>query len=176
VRIRVRDIEETTKELVSAEPTSDLNPLLEHGSVRDYEFVGPGTARVRCYRAGSDLFFDGEVTSTVVGRCARCLESFSFDLPMSFAFVMVPRGGRWEEEDPDMGGVDLAQYEGEEVDLSPLLRERMLLALPTLPLCGESCRGLCPQCGANLNTEQCGCVSEEGDARLAVLRNLKVGR
>jgi uncharacterized protein len=176
VRIRVRDIEETTKELVFEEPTSDLNSLLEQGPVRDYQFVGPGTVRVRCYRAGSDLFFAGEVMSAVEGRCARCLASFSFDLPVPFSFVMVPRGGRWTEEETEMEGVDLAHYEGEEVDLSPLLRERILLALPTLPLCAESCRGLCPHCGANLNTERCECVADEGDPRLAVLRDLKVRR
>jgi uncharacterized protein len=60
--------------------------------------------------------------------------------------------------------------------LTPLIREQMILALPTRPLCQEDCRGLCPRCGANLNERDCGCNLETGDARLAVLRSIKVRR
>ncbi len=73
---------------------------------------------------------------------------------------------------------DLTQsfYEGTEIDLTPLMYEQIMLALPTRPLCGEECRGLCPQCGINRNTGQCACVAEAGDPRWSVLRNLKIDR
>ncbi len=174
MQIRVRDIEETSKELVYEDSTSELNRVLAQGPVHDYEFSGPATVRVRYYRAGQELFFAGEVVSRVVGQCARCLESFPFTLTPPFSLVLAPRVGRWAEQDLDEGEVDLNWYEGEEVDLSPLLRERMLLALPTAPLCNENCRGLCARCGANLNAGSCGCPTGEGDARLGVLRNLKL--
>jgi uncharacterized protein len=64
-------------------------------------------------------------------------------------------------------------YEGELVDLSPPLRERLLLSLPTLPLCRDDCRGLCARCGSDLNAGPCGCAAEAGDPRLAVLRTLR---
>ena len=87
---------------------------------------------------------------------------------------MVPHQGRWAEEDLDGGGGDLTWYEGEEIDVSPMLRERMLLALPTLPLCREGCRGLCPQCGARSQRRGRAPVRRrQGDPRLAVLRTLK---
>ena len=64
----------------------------------------------------------------------------------------MPRQGHWAEEALDDGGDEhMMWYEGEEVDLSPPLRERLLLALPTLPLCRDDCRGLCARCGADLN-------------------------
>ena len=76
---------------------------------------------------------------------------------------MVPQQGRWAEEALDDGGDDhLIWYEGEEIDLSPLLRERLLLALPTLPLCRDDCRGLCARCGADLNAGPCGCAARRG--------------
>ena len=73
---------------------------------------------------------------------------------------------------------DLSQsfYEGTEVDLTPLVYEQVMLALPTRPLCGEECRGLCPQCGINRNSGQCACATEAGDPRWAALRNLKIDR
>ena len=81
---------------------------------------------------------------------------------------MVPHQGRWAEEDLAGGGGDLTWYEGEEIDVSPMLRERMLLALPTLPLCREGCRGLCAQCGRDLNAGPCDCA--RGGGRPALRR------
>jgi uncharacterized protein len=72
--------------------------------------------------------------------------------------------------------LELSVYQGEEVDLSPLIREQVLLALVDRPLCREDCRGLCPRCGVNLNERECGCVAETPAPRLAVLRTLKVAR
>lgn len=174
VRIRLRDIEEATKELVYDEPTGELNALLEHGPVHDYQFPTPAAVRLRYYRAGQELFFDGEMRTAVVGECARCLEPFRFEHAPRFSFIMVPREGRWAEERLDDGGDDLIWYEGEEIDLSPMLRERLLLTLPTLPLCRDACRGLCARCGSDLNAGPCACPADEGDPRLAVLRRLKL--
>jgi uncharacterized protein len=173
VRLRVRDIEETTKEIVYDESTSELNPLLEHGPVHDFAFVGPATVQLRYYRSGQEIFLEGEMRATVVGQCARCLESFEFSHAPPFSFIMVPHEGQWAEEDLEGGGGDLTWYEGEEIDVSPMLRERMLLALPTLPLCRDGCRGLCARCGRDLNVGPCGCVADAGDPRLAALQSLK---
>ena len=173
MRLRVRDIEETTKEIVYDESTSELNPLLEHGPVHDFAFVGPANVRLRYYRSGQEIFLEGDMRATVIGQCARCLESFEFAHAPRFSFIMVPRHGRWAEEDLAGGGGDLTWYEGEEIDVSPMLRERMLLALPTLPLCRDACRGLCAQCGRDLNAGPCDCAAAVGDPRFAVLRSLK---
>lgn len=173
MRLRVRDIEETTKAIVYDESTSELNPLLEHGPVHDFEFVGPANVQLRHYRSGQEIFLEGELRARVIGQCARCLESFEFTHAPRFSFIMVPHQGRWAEEDLAGGGGDLTWYEGEEIDVSPMLRERMLLALPTLPLCREGCLGLCAQCGSDLNARPCDCGAAAGDPRFAVLRTLK---
>ncbi len=170
MRVHVRDIEEATRVLAFEEPTVELNSLFG-GPARDYRFLGPEAVRLVCYRAGQDLFFEGEATSTVAGQCARCAETFEFTLTTVLGFVLVPRSGRLAEEDEQDG--DVNTYEGEEVDLSPIVRERVLLSLPTLPLCAPDCRGLCARCGANLNEEPCRCASDAGDARLAILRTVK---
>ena len=174
MRIRVRDIEEATKELTYDEPTGELNPLLEHGPIHDYEFVGPVAVTVRYYRAGTELFFEGETRGRVAGQCARCLETFEFTHAPRFAVILVPREGKWANE--DLADEDeVGFYDGEEVDLTPQIRDRLLLSLPTLPLCRESCRGLCPSCGADLNQQACQCVAPAADPRLAILRGLKLG-
>lgn len=174
MRIPLRDIEETPKETAFDEPTSELAALLAHGPVHDYEFLGPAQVAMRYYRSGQELFFQGDIQSRVAGQCARCLTRFEFTHDPDFDFIMVPRLGRWADEPLDGGGDEnLMWYEGEEVDLSPPLRERLLLTLPTLPLCRDDCRGLCARCGADLNAGSCGCPAEVGDPRLAVLRTLR---
>jgi uncharacterized protein len=175
VRIRIHDFTEATQELVYQEPTQDLNALFEQGPVHDYHFVGPSAIRVTYYRSGQELFVSGEAASEVVGACARCLIEYVFRPPARFAFVFVPQR-RGVPVERDREDPDFCTYAGDEIDLSPLVRERILLALPTLPLCAEGCRGLCTQCGTNLNTDRCECRRESHDLRFAALGHLKVGR
>ncbi len=175
MKINVHEIEADAKELAYEEPTDALNPLLDRGAVRDFEFVAPVDVRVTYYRAGQELFFSGSLRGPVVGHCARCLDDFVLDMNRSFNFVLVPYSEEGEQTGLNEDDLELSVYRGDEVDLSGLLREQILLALPTRPLCAEDCQGLCPQCGANRNKGTCRCPAPEGDPRLAVLRGLKVG-
>ena len=175
MRLNVHEIEEVAKELVYEESTDSLNALLLHGQVCDFEFPAAAEVRVEYYRAGQELFFQGRIAGGVIGHCARCLEEYAFDLAKEFFVVLVPKhdlpaGVELSDED-----LDLSFYAGDAVDLSPLVREQIILALPTRPLCRDNCNGLCPSCGANLNTHHCQCTAASGDPRLAVLRSLKVG-
>jgi uncharacterized protein len=63
--------------------------------------------------------------------------------------------------------------DAEELDLRPILRERVILAVPDYPVCREDCRGLCPSCGANLNETDCNCAVAESDARWGPLLKLQ---
>ena len=60
-----------------------------------------------------------------------------------------------------------------QIDLGHLVMEQLHLALPMKPLCSETCKGLCPQCGTNLNTGSCNCDPRWEDPRLAALKALK---
>lgn len=178
MKLNVHDIEEVAKELAYDESTDSLNGLLVHGEVCDFEFPAPAAVRMEYYRAGQELFFHGHIADEVVGHCARCLENYVFPLEKDFSVVLVPRSGRPATVEDDLNGedLDLSFYDGDEIDLSPLIREQIILALPTRPLCRESCKGLCAHCGTNLNLQTCDCTASSEDPRLAVLKNLKVGR
>lgn len=62
---------------------------------------------------------------------------------------------------------------GDLLDLEPMVREVLLLDAPLVPLCRPDCSGLCPVCGADLNSETCSCASEVVDPRWAALDELK---
>ena len=173
MKIHVEDIKETEKSAAFVEEVVEINEALSKTGTVDYQFRGAVPVDVSFYRLGADLFFRGRFQGHVSGNCARCLESYPFSLGKDFTFVLKPHDGAAEEEELSEEDLSFGFYEGDEVDLAPLVREAMILALPTKPLCREDCRGLCPRCGANRNHEECGCRSEWSDPRLEVLRALK---
>lgn len=168
--VRIQEIEETVQQRSFSAAVDDLNALVRLGSVVEYEFRETVNVDVQYYRAAADLFFDGRATVQVRGVCARCAEPFDFTLETPLSLVVVPRPAG--PADPD----EVDYYEGEWLDLAPLVHERLLLALPTRALCSEECRGLCPVCGENRNLVDCGCRQSFADPRLAVLRNWKARR
>jgi uncharacterized protein len=177
VKIAIQDIKEVPQTATFARDVEELNALLRHGTA-DFVATAPIGVSVSYYRAGMDVFLDGNVHANLSGHCGRCLSDYPFDLTRDFTVVLAPESELGPQGDTGKLGSDdlaLSYYAGEEIDLSPLVDEQLILALPTRPLCTTSCRGLCPQCGTSLNTRSCGCTIVREDPRLAVLRTLKVG-
>ena len=95
-----------------------------------------------------------DITTQFTCTCQRCLESFV--LPLKFTaegrdYLIHPAN---EIERKDNFAVD---WKYQTIDLSEYLTQEVELALPFYPLCQEQCRGLCPNCGANLNYHPCSC-------------------
>ena len=88
----------------------------------------------------------GTASAPVVGECARCLEPVTSEVEANFQELY-----RYEpspEEDDDEEDVQL--LDGDLLDLEPVLRDAVVLALPLSPLCSDDCAGLCPECGVRL--------------------------
>ncbi len=178
MKISIDEIPQTPKEIAFSESVEELNKIYSQSSNREFGFPASLEVELRYYRAAADLFFDGQLSGELRGVCGRCAEEYMFNLDQPFEFVLIPdpaRAGRKAEElhRDDLG---LSYYSEDEIDLSPLIAEQAMLALPTQPLCSESCRGLCGTCGINLNRESCSCAAQTGDPRMAVFQTLKVGR
>ena len=124
----------------------------------------------------------GTLTGAVVQRCDRCAEDAPTTIAHSietFESLHGPEDLLSEDEEDETVDTDPSDHIRVEkgvpmLDLASLCWEEFMLALPLRPLCSVQCKGLCSQCGANLNAAPCGCAEEKGDPRLAVLRNLKV--
>jgi uncharacterized protein len=177
VKLRIDDITAQGREISFAEPEQELNHTLARGSVREYFITAPLQVSLSYYRAGTEIFVSGTLKTTAIAACARCTEEFNRPSQRRFRYVLAPKATS-DSRDLELSTEDLelSFYQGDEIDLSPLIREQALLAMAERPLCREECRGLCPQCGANLNEGSCGCTTVGLDPRLAVLRSLKVAR
>jgi uncharacterized protein len=120
----------------------------------------------------------GTVRTELELTCSRCLEAFPLGVDASFDLRYLPASTMSSEPEREVADedLDLSYYRNDQIDLNELLREQFYLALPMKPLCREECRGLCPQCGANLNTAACTCAPTWEDSRLAALRALRPDR
>jgi uncharacterized protein len=117
----------------------------------------------------------GEIETKVEMVCARCLEAVVDEVHRSFDlfYSPLPLGVRPEEARLRDDDAEIGFFQGEGLFLADVLREQVLLALPMKAICRSDCRGLCPNCGANLNHEECRCETHSTDPRLAPLARLK---
>jgi uncharacterized protein len=117
----------------------------------------------------------GRFTGEVELSCGRCLESYRLAVATNFDLQYVPRSQNAGEGEREVEEDDLttAYYDDDHIDLGELIAEQFQLALPMKPLCSEGCKGLCPHCGTNLNTETCDCSRQWEDPRFASLKQFK---
>ena len=178
MKISLDEIPQSPKEIHFSERIEELNELYRRTQNRDFIFPPSLEVDLVYYRSDQDIFFSGNFHGLFKGCCSRCTEEYSFTLDKPFEFVLSPDPTQADRRAEELRQDDLgiSYYSSEEIDLEPLIAEQVILALPTRPLCSDDCRGLCSQCGANLNNEACACDAERGDPRMAIFRSLKVGR
>ena len=122
------------------------------------------------YRQSQGVFYlHGAVDADVAVVCHRCLEPVTAHVNGDFD-VIVRRGESSGVEGEDV--ITLGAHE-HEVPMEPLVHETVVVNAPMVVACRDDCRGLCPNCGVNLNTGSCDC-GEAGDSRWDALRRMKL--
>ena len=121
-----------------------------------------------------DIRVVGKLDATMEVSCARCLDPVRHTVNWAFDLLYRPLGvdRRAEEVAISEADTEIGYYEGDGLLLEEVLREQVLLATPVKLVCRDDCKGLCPQCGTNLNVETCHC-QQLGDPRWAALSELK---
>lgn len=157
------DVSALTKARLGASLT--LNVDTGPQSLTDLE-VAFFRGTIRAIRVQGGILVQGTVDSQLRLECVRCLEPFVLPITLELEETFRLPGASLR---PD---VLYAVREDGWLDLTPLLREQGWLSIPMKPLCHSDCRGLCPQCGANLNLKSCTCERTSIDPRLALLKEL----
>jgi uncharacterized protein len=121
---------------------------------------------------GETVFVRGHLQARVPLHCGRCVEPYVVTVHPEVDARFVPSPGTRGEE-RELGAADLETdvYQHGTLDLTALLETETSLALPMKPLCRDTCRGLCPVCGANRNTTACACETRAPDPRWAALKD-----
>ena len=139
-----------------------------------YRIVAPVDLAFEIHKDKDKFRLVGTVTTELELACSRCLDPFRLPVAAPFDLRYLPLSAVSTDVEREVDDEDLetSYYENDAIDLNELLREQFYLALPMKPLCQDDCRGLCPQCGTNLNTGSCDCAPVWEDPRLAPLKNL----
>jgi len=125
---------------------------------------------------GTSILVTGRLVTRVETVCSRCLEPLevALDIDVEEEFrptVDIVTGRRLPVEEEDTAlWIDAHHI----LDLTEVLRQNLLLALPSHPLCRENCAGICPECGQNLNEKACNCMPREMDPGWFTLSGLKL--
>jgi len=141
----------------------------------DFRQVDPLEVCATAELVEGQIRITGELHTRLEMVCARCLEPVIEEISRDFDLFYRPMSSisRDEEFRLKLDDTGIAFYEGDGLFLADVLAEQVLLALPMKAICRSDCRGLCPHCGANLNTDECRCEAHAADSRLAPLARLK---
>jgi uncharacterized protein len=140
--------------------------------------VAPASVNGKVRLAGAEVFVNGQIETRVQVECDRCLKQV--ELPVNAGFdLQYITGAEYESS----AGAELTEevmsvsvFDGETIDVDEIVKEQILLAVPTRMLCQENCKGICPVCGIDKNTGDCECETKDVDPRWAALKNLNSGK
>jgi uncharacterized protein len=177
VKIRTEHIKETVREYTFIEPAGSFTLLAEMADAGECRFTGPVEVQVSAGRELDHYRIDGTVSVPVQLDCSRCLCSFDKAVVSCFTiFYSHGSAPRQDEDEVELEERDLitTSFSGDEIDLLPEIADQIALEIPLKPLCYETCKGLCPVCGLDLNTGVCTCVTTPKQSKFAVLKDFKV--
>ncbi len=163
MKIDISDLISKKCDNISVEENVNIDAVYRGNE--EIRLIKPITVKGHLYRADQCILFSGSFDTVIQTECCRCLEVFSTDISFRFNEMIV---GENEEDSDDV----IADVDNNIFDLNDFLERLLILKLPMRFLCDSDCKGLCPQCGTNLNNSECSCEKEDIDIRLIKLREL----
>ncbi len=175
-KVRIEDLPDEGLDFHFSDPKEEWDRYLHEIPALGFHIREALEAAIRLQAFGNAVQIKGWLHTVLELQCCRCLEDFSYPLTSQIDVTLFPEKGVVQEEDVELEAEDLKTgfFTGEEVDLSGLIREQIILAVPYRTLCQDECRGLCPQCGKNLNEGDCTCERKADPSAFDALKNLKL--
>lgn len=171
--VSINDLPPDGKEFDLDDPEIWLGPIQEFKM--DYKIVEPLHGKVFVQPVDEGVLVRGDLKGVVSVPCNRCAEDATVTINTDFSeYEEIPPEPNSKDE--GQKGCIVYQMHAPMLNLAEVGWEQFMLSLPVQPLCKDDCKGLCPECGANLNLDECSCKSETGDPRMAALRGVKVAK
>lgn len=170
MRIELENLEGGKSDFAHVYNPDDLNPIDER-----VKLSAPAEVNGKVRLAGNEVFVKGHVDTRAQVECDRCLKPVETPVSADFELEYIT-GSEYETSSAaelTEAEMSVSVFDGDAIDVDEIVKEQILLAVPTRLLCREECKGICPQCGTDLNTGECDCVTKEIDPRWAALKTLK---
>jgi uncharacterized protein len=170
VRIELENLEGRKGDFAHVYQPDELNPVDER-----VRLTAPAAVNGKVRLSGNEVFVSGHVDSRAQVECDRCLQPVEAPVSADFTLDYIT-GSEYESSEVaelTEAEMSVAVFDGEGLDVDEIVKEQILLAVPTRMLCREDCKGICPECGIDRNTGECSCVADNIDPRWAALKNFK---
>jgi len=156
---------------------AETSLLADPGEISPFGDSVIGVEKVECdlaiQKSSEEFFCQGRVRAELTLECARCLTHFRSRVEGETDFIATSEATVQERKNV-IDDEDYVFFKGDDlrVDVTEPVRHTLGVELPLKPLCSDECKGLCQQCGANLNKKTCNCRSEDADPRWEGLKKL----
>jgi uncharacterized protein len=169
MRIELENLEGSKGDFAHVYQPEDLNPVDERVSL-----IAPAAVNGKVRLSDNQVFVNGNVETRAQVECDRCLKPVGIPVNADFTLEYIGDSEYESSEAAELTEEELSVsvFDGEAIDVDEIVKEQILLAVPTRMLCREDCKGICPECGADKNTGECNCVTNEIDPRWAALKDL----
>src|SRR5215213_461091 len=169
MRIELVNLEHGRRDFAHVYQPDELGSLDDRVSLAEPANV---TGKVRL--AGAEVFVNGHIETRAQVECDRCLQRVELPVSADFSLQYIT-GSEYESSQAaelTEDALSVSVFDGEAIDVDEIVKEQILLAVPTRMLCRDDCKGICPECGMDRNTGECSCVTDNIDPRWAALKNL----
>jgi uncharacterized protein len=178
VKFIVDQIKDTPLELHIDEPVETFPLLAGMQNDKSCNFAGRIQGDLTVAREFGHMRVTGRITAPLALSCSRCLADFSSFVDTSFTIFFRKESAitASDEDELELGEMDLLSsvYTGDEIDLTHEIEEQVAMEIPLKPLCNDSCKGLCHECGIDLNASSCSCRKEPVSLAFNALKDFKV--
>ena len=170
------NVAQLLKEATGATRSYDVNIETKDELEQDVTVVSPLVGRVEFLRTGPNILVTGQLDTTLQKNCGRCLTDFttpvSIKLEEEFYPVINVLTGVSLEIPEEVEAANLIN-EQNILDLSESVRQELVVISEGIRYCRPDCKGLCPHCGQDQNTDPCDCEENQIDPRWAGLQALQ---
>lgn len=169
MRIELENLEGDKGNFAHVYQPEELNPVDERVSL-----VAPADVNGKIRLSGNQVFVNGHIDTRAEVECDRCLKPVQLPVSADFTLEYISGSDYESRKAAELAESEMsvAVFDGEAIDVDEIVKEEILLAVPTRMLCREDCKGICPECGTDRNTDECSCVTNDIDLRWAALKNL----
>ena len=177
LKINVEDIPSYGLELISTLDKDGLLDELQFHKGEEFRLYSPVSFSLKVTKSHRNIFLKGRVCTNLILKCSRCLKDVDYPLRSDLEYTFCSTKEEGFVDDLELSSEDLGVsfYQGKEIDLSQVIIEHIVMAVPFKPLCQSLCKGLCPNCGIDLNEDICECAKDsELNVEFSGLRNFKI--
>ena len=170
MRIELENLEGGRGDFAHVYQPDELDPVDERIRLKE-----PATVKGKVRLSGNEVFVNGHIDTRAQVECDRCLQQIELPVSADFALEYITGSDYESSEMAELteDAMAVSVFDGDAIDVDEIVKEQILLAVPTRLLCREDCKGICPECGIDKNTGECQCVTDDIDPRWAALKNLK---